>query len=108
MNNLHAELVAQPGSRADFARLARDWLTGARRILFTDIDRRMAGGGTYVADPPDDDVSPWGAPGGAWVRLRVRQQPQAVGGSGTPYSARGWRRLLDGLERAYPSGSAWT
>ena len=52
MNNLHAELVAQPGSRADFARLARDWLTGARRILSADIDRRLAGGGTYVADPP--------------------------------------------------------
>ena len=102
MNNLHAELVAQPGSRAEFARLARDWLTGARRVLFTDIDRRLARGGTYVADPPDDDAAPWGPPGGAWARLRVRQQPQAVGGTDTPYSARSWRRLLDGLERAYP------
>lgn len=101
MSNLHAELVAQPESRADFARLARDWLTGARRVLFADIDRRLGRGGTFAAEPPDDDA-PWGPPGGAWARLRVQQQPHTLGGTVMPYSARMWRRVLDGLERAYP------
>jgi hypothetical protein len=102
MSNLHAELVAQPGSRADFARLARDWLTGARRVLFPDIDRRLGRGGTFAAEPPADDDAPWGPPGGAWARLRVQQQPHTLGGTVMPYSARMWRRMLDGLERSYP------
>ena len=102
MSNLHAELVAQPESRADFARLARDWLTGARRVLFADIDRRLGRGGTFAAEPPADDAAPWGPPGGAWARLRVQQQPHTLGGTVMPYSARMWRRVLDGLERAYP------
>jgi hypothetical protein len=102
MSNLHAELVAQPESRAGFARLARDWLTGARRVLFADIDRRLGQGGTFAAEPPADDDAPWGPPGGAWARLRVQQQPHTLGGTVMPYSARMWRRVLDGLERAYP------
>ncbi len=102
MRNLHAELVAQPESRAGFARLARDWLTGARRVLFADIDRRLGRGGTFAAEPPADDDAPWGPPGGAWARLRVQQQPHTLGGTVMPYSARMWRRVLDGLERAYP------
>jgi hypothetical protein len=39
MTTLHAELVLQPGSRAGFARLARDRLTEARARLFPELDR---------------------------------------------------------------------
>jgi hypothetical protein len=101
MTKLHAELVVQPGSRAGFARLARDWLTEARARLFPDLDRALSTAGPS-AEPPEDDDAPWGPPGGVWARLLVRQQPQAVGGISTPYSQRAWRRTLDGLERDRP------
>jgi hypothetical protein len=101
MTTLHAELCGQPGSRANFARLARDWLTGARARLFPELDRVLTTAGPS-ADAPDDDERPWGPPGGVWGRLLVRQQPQAVGGLSLPYSQRAWRRTLDGLERDHP------
>jgi hypothetical protein len=82
MISLHAELDARPQSRADFARLAAGWLTDARRRLFPDLDLGPAG-----AVP-------------AW--LRVHQQPEALGGTATPYTDRVWRRTLAGLDRAYP------
>ncbi|HWG15896.1 MAG TPA: hypothetical protein VG268_21740 [Streptosporangiaceae bacterium] len=105
MTNLHAELVVQPGSRADSARLACGWMSEGRRRLFPDFDRILetAGPGTVRGgDPPDDDDAPWGPPGGLWAQVVVRQQPQAIGGTTTPYSARNWRRALDGLERSQP------
>jgi hypothetical protein len=101
MTNLHAELVIQPGSRGDFARLARDWLTGARHRLFPEFDRILGSTGPSQ-EPPEDDDLPWGAPGGVWAQLIVRQQPQAVGGVSTPFSQRAWRRTLDGLEQNHP------
>jgi hypothetical protein len=76
MISLHAELDARPQSRADFARLAAGWLTDARRRLFPDLDLGPAG-----AVP-------------AW--LRVHQQPEALGGTATPYTDRVWRRTLAG------------
>jgi hypothetical protein len=82
MISLHAELDARPQSRADFARLAAGWLTDARRRLFPGLDLSSAG-----AVP-------------AW--LRVQQQPEAIGGTVTPYTDRVWRRTLAGLDRAYP------
>jgi hypothetical protein len=82
MISLHAELAARPQSRADFARLAAGWLTDARRRLF-----------------PDLGPSP---PGTVWAQLRVQQQPEALGGTATPYTDRAWRRVLAGLDRAYP------
>jgi hypothetical protein len=105
MTNLHAELVVQPGSRAEFARLARDWMTEARRRLFPQFDRilEVAGPDTVRGgDPPEDDGAPWGPPGSLWAQVVVRQQPQAIGGASTPYTARNWRRALDGLERSQP------
>ena len=42
MTNLHAKRVLQPGSRGEFARLARAWLTGARARLFPELDRILA------------------------------------------------------------------
>jgi hypothetical protein len=124
MTNLHAELVLQPGSRGEFARLARAWLTEARARLFPEFDRILAlpaigpaggaaGGPAGGADassgrdgePPEDDA-PWGPPGGVWARLVVRQQPQAIGGVGARYSQRAWRRTLDSLERDLPFQSS--
>jgi hypothetical protein len=105
MTNLHAELVVQPGSRADFARLARGWMTQARRRLFPDFDRILETAGPDTVrggEPPEDDDAPWGPAGGLWAQVVVRQQPQAIGGVSTPYSARNWRRALDGLERSQP------
>jgi hypothetical protein len=123
MTNLHAELVLQPGSRGEFARLARAWLTEARARLFPELDRILAGpsigpsigpatGATGAAgvrpsggpggEPPEDDDAPWGPPGGVWARLVVRQQPQAIGGVSVPYSPRIWRQTLGSLERNHP------
>lgn len=82
MSSLHAELAARPRSRADFARLAAGWLTDARRRLFADLDPAP--------------------PGAVWAQLRVQHQPQALGGTSAPYTDRAWRRMLDGLDRAYP------
>lgn len=101
MTTLHAELVLQPGSRAGFARLARDWLTEARARLFPELDRVLSAAGPS-AERAEDDDAPWGPPAGIWARVVVRQQPQAIGGSSTLYSQRAWRRTLDGLERGYP------
>jgi hypothetical protein len=100
MTTLHAELCLQASSRATFARLARDWLTGSRSRLFPELDRVLSTAGPSAEAPEDD--APWGRPGGVWARLLVRQQPQAVGGVSTPYSQRAWRRTLDGLERSHP------
>jgi hypothetical protein len=105
MTNLHTELVLQPGSRGEFARLARAWLTEARARLFPEFDRILslpAAGSGPDGEPPEDDDAPWGPPGGVWARLVVRQQPQAIGGTSTPYSPRAWRRTLDSLERHLP------
>ena len=121
MTNLHAELVLQPGSRGEFARLARAWLTEARARLFPELDRilaapsigpagvagatRAAGGrpsGGSGGEPPEDDDAPWGPPGGVWARLVVRRQPQAIGGVSVPYSPRSWRQTLASLERNPP------
>jgi hypothetical protein len=101
MTTLHAELCLQPGSRANFARLAQGWLTEGRARLFPELDRALGTAGPN-AERPEDDDAPWGSPGGVWARLLVRQQPQAVGGLSTPWSQRAWRRTLDGLERSYP------
>ena len=109
MTNLHAELVLQPGAREEFARLARAWLTEARARLFPELDTALdtafstlPGAAGPSGEPPEDDDAPWGPPGGVWARLVVRQQPQAIGGVSTPYSARNWRRTLDNLERDLP------
>ena len=113
MTNLHAELVlqpgSQPGSRGEFARLARAWLTEARARLFPELDTALdtafstlPGAAGPSGEPPEDDDAPWGPPGGVWARLVVRQQPQAIGGVSTRYSARNWRRTLDNLERDLP------
>ncbi|MBV9794257.1 MAG: hypothetical protein JO016_09985 [Actinobacteria bacterium] len=101
MTTLHAELCGQPGSRANFARQARDWLTGARARLFPELDRALTTAGPS-ADAPDDEETPWGPPGGVWARLLIRQQPQAVGGLSLPFSQRAWRRTLDGIDRDHP------
>jgi hypothetical protein len=101
MTTLHAELCLQPGSRANFARLAQGWLTEGRARLFPELDRALGTAGPNTEQPEDDDA-PWGPPGGVWARLLVRQQPQAVGGLSTPWSQRAWRRTLDGLEGSYP------
>jgi hypothetical protein len=101
MTTLHAELCGQPGSRANFARLARGWLTGARARLCPELDRILRTAGPS-ADAPEDDDTPWGPPGGVWARLLIRQQPQAVGGLSVPFSQRAWRRTLDGIEASYP------
>ena len=103
MTNLHAELVLQPGSRGEFARLARAWLTEARAGLFPEFDRVLAAAGPS-GEPPEDDDAAWGPPGGVWARLLVRPQPQAIGGVSTPYSQRAWRRLFDGLDDLEAAG----
>ncbi len=104
MSTLHAELVARPNSRADFARLATAWLTSARRMLFPELDPAGATqpepSGAWPDSPGDD--APWGRPGTISMRLRVQYRPEALGGTSTPYSARIWRRTLAGLERSYP------
>jgi hypothetical protein len=102
MNSLHAELAARPQSRADFARLAAGWLTDARRRLFPDLAPGPADGGALAPDPSGDDTAPWGPPGAVCARLRVQQQPEALGGTAAPYTDRAWRRMLAGLDRAYP------
>jgi hypothetical protein len=102
MSSLHAELVARPDSRAQFARLAAAWLTEARRRLFPDIDRGLGSGGVVEPDPFDDDDAPWGPPGAVAGRLRIQHQAELLGGTLTPYSERAWRRMLAGLERSYP------
>jgi hypothetical protein len=84
MISLHAELAARSQSRADFARLAAGWLTDAHRRLFPDLDPSPAG-----AVP-------------VWAQIRVQQQPEALGGTSAPYTDRAWRRVLAGLDRAYP------
>lgn len=101
MTTLHAELCLQPGSRANFARLARGWLTEGRARLFPELDRALGTAGPN-AERPEDDDAPWGPPGGVWARMLVRQQPQAVGGRSTAYSPRAWRRTLDELAGSYP------
>ena len=104
MGTLHAELVARPVSRADFARLAAAWLTNARRMIFPELDPADATEPEPSGarpEPPSDD-GPWGRPGTISMRLRVQHRAEALGGTLTPYSARTWRRTLAGLERSYP------
>lgn len=101
MTNLHAELVLQPGSRGEFARLARAWLTEARARLFPELNTVLGAAGPS-GEPPEEDDAPWGPPNGVWARLVVRRQPQAIGGVSVPYSPRSWRQALESLERNPP------
>jgi hypothetical protein len=48
--------VLQPGSRAGFAQLARDWLTEARARLFPELDRVLSAAGPSAPRTEDDDA----------------------------------------------------
>jgi hypothetical protein len=104
MRTLHVEVTSVVESREEFAALAVKWLSAARDLAFPGFDEAMDRDGWVPFDPPDPQYGDWllGQPTPLLGGIHLQRKPGFHLDSHAKYSLRSWRRLVDGLESAYP------
>jgi hypothetical protein len=102
MRWLVLELTSRADSAAEYARLARSWLTEARTELFPGLSRELPDGAVLRPYSHDLDATV-GPPRGTWAQIVVyRESTPFRDVRSTLYAPRRWQRVLDDLPTVSP------